>query len=105
MDYFELECCINAWAAEREIFTKSNPIKQALKTQEELTELLNAIVDQDKKEIEDALGDIMVTLLIQAEMQGTSLEECLTRAYKTISNRKGEMINGQFVKFLEGLKS
>jgi len=98
MDYFELECCVNAWAEEREIFNKSTPLKQAFKTQEELTELLNAIVNEDTQEIEDALGDIMVTLIIQAEMQGTSLEECLTRAYKIISNRKGEMINGQFVK-------
>jgi len=98
MDYFELECCVHAWADERKIFNRSTPIKQALKTQEELTELLNAIVNEDKEEIEDALGDIMVTLLIQAQMQETSLEECLTKAYKTIRNRKGEMINGQFVK-------
>jgi len=98
MDYFELECCVSAWAEERDIFKKSTPIKQALKTQEELTELMNAIVNEDKAEIEDALGDIMVTLLIQADMQDTSLEECLTKAYKTISSRTGKMINGQFVK-------
>jgi NTP pyrophosphatase (non-canonical NTP hydrolase) len=98
MDYFELECCVSEWAKERDIFIDSTPIKQALKTQEELTELMNAIINDDREEIEDSLGDIMVTLLIQAEMQGTSLEECLTKAFNVISKRKGKMIDGHFVK-------
>ena len=72
--------------------------KQALKTQEEVLELLNAIVDNDKMEIEDAIGDILVTLIILAEMQEVTLEECLNGAYDIISKRTGKMINGQFVK-------
>ena len=44
------------------------------------------------------MGDIMVTLIIQAHMQDISLEQCLESAYKVISKRKGKMINGQFVK-------
>ena len=98
MDYFELEVCITEWAKERGIFRHSNPVKQALKTQEELTELLNAIFDDDREQIKDALGDIMVTLVIQSEMQSIRLEECMEHAYKIISKRKGKMINGQFVK-------
>lgn len=97
-NYFELEVCVQQWAKERGIFEKATPLKQALKTQEELTELLNAIVDDDKLEIEDAIGDIMVTLIILAEMQGVTLEECLNGAYDIISKRTGKMVNGQFVK-------
>ena len=97
-DYFELEVCVQQWAKEKGIFDKATPLKQALKTQEELTELLNAIVDDDKLEIEDAIGDIMVTLIILAEMQGVTLEECLNGAYDIISKRTGKMVNGQFVK-------
>ena len=97
-DYFELEVCVQSWAKEKGIFDKATPLKQALKTQEELTELLNAIVDDDKLEIEDAIGDIMVTLIILAEMQGVTLEECLNGAYDIISKRTGKMVNGQFVK-------
>ena len=97
-DYFELEVCVQEWAKEKGIFDKATPLKQALKTQEELTELLNAIVDNDKLEIEDAIGDIMVTLIILAEMQGVTLEECLNGAYDIISQRTGKMVNGQFVK-------
>jgi NTP pyrophosphatase (non-canonical NTP hydrolase) len=46
----------------------------------------------------DALGDILVTIIIQAEMQGLKLEECLESAYNVISKRTGKMINGTFVK-------
>jgi hypothetical protein len=44
------------------------------------------------------MGDIMVTLIIQAKMQNVSLEYCLESAYNVISKRTGKMINGQFVK-------
>jgi NTP pyrophosphatase (non-canonical NTP hydrolase) len=97
-DYFELECAIEVWAEEKGILAKATPIKQAMKTQEELTELCNAILNDDKEEIKDAIGDIVVTLIIQAKMQGLTIEECLNTAYDVISKRTGQMINGQFVK-------
>jgi len=98
MDYFELEAAVENWAEEKGILSKATPIKQAMKTQEELTELINAILDNNRDEVIDALGDVMVTLIIQAKMQDLSLEECLESAYHVISNRTGKMINGQFVK-------
>jgi NTP pyrophosphatase (non-canonical NTP hydrolase) len=97
-DYFELECAIEQWAEDKGILANATPIKQAMKTQEELTELCNAILNDDKEEIKDAIGDIMVTLIIQAKMQGMTIEECLNAAYDVISKRTGQMINGQFVK-------
>jgi NTP pyrophosphatase (non-canonical NTP hydrolase) len=97
-DYFELECAIEVWAEEKGILAQATPIKQAMKTQEELTELCNAILSDDKEEIKDAIGDIVVTLIIQAKMQGLTIEECLNTAYDVISKRTGQMINGQFIK-------
>ena len=97
-DYFELECAIEVWAEEKGILAQATPIKQAMKTQEELTELCNAILNDDKEEIKDAIGDIVVTLIIQAKMQGLTIEECLNAAYDVISKRTGQMVNGQFVK-------
>ena len=97
-DFFELEVCVQQWAEEKGIFEKGTPLKQALKTLEEVTELLNAIADNDEAEIEDAIGDILVTLIILAEMQQVTLEECLNGAYDIISKRTGKMVNGQFVK-------
>ncbi len=94
----KLEKKINEWATDKGIFKNSNPIKQALKTQEEVTELLNAIVDNDPAEVKDAIGDIVVTVIIQAHMHGLSLQDCLQSAYDVIKTRKGKMVNGQFVK-------
>ena len=98
MDYFELECAVEHWAEEKGILAKATPLAQALKTLEETTELCTAINSDDREEIIDAMGDIMVTLIIQAKMQGLSLEKCLESAYNVISKRTGRMINGQFVK-------
>jgi len=97
-DYFELEACIEQWAKDKGILQKATPMKQAMKTQEEVTELCNAILDNNIEEIKDAIGDIVVTLIIQAKMQGMTIEECLNAAYDVISKRTGKMINGQFVK-------
>ena len=97
-DYFELEVCVEQWAEEKGILAKATPMQQAMKTQEELTELCNAILDNDRDEIKDAIGDIVVTLIIQAKMQGMTVEECLNAAYDVISKRTGKMVNGQFVK-------
>lgn len=101
MDYFELECAVESWAQEKGILDKATPMAQALKTLEETTELCTAINSNDRAEIIDAMGDIMVTLIIQAKMQGLKLEECLESAYNVISKRTGKMINGQFVKDIE----
>lgn len=98
MDYFELETAVIAWADEKGIFEKGTPIGQAIKTMEECVELCAAVNAGNRFEIKDALGDIMVTILIQAQMQGMSLEDCLESAYNVIAKRKGKMVNGQFVK-------
>lgn len=98
MDYFELEVCVIDWANKKGILKNGTPMAQAHKTLEECTELCTAVYADNKEEIKDALGDIMVTILIQAEMQGMNLEDCLESAYNIIAKRKGKMVNGQFVK-------
>ena len=98
MKYNELEALVISWAEQKGIFEKGNPEAQCDKTFEEVTELSAAIYENNKEEIIDALGDILVTIIIQAEMQGLKLEDCLLSAYNVISKRTGKMIDGQFVK-------
>lgn len=98
MKYNELEALVISWAEQKGIFEKGNPDAQCEKTFEEVTELSAAIYENNKEEIIDALGDILVTIIIQAEMQGLKLEDCLLSAYNVISKRTGKMIDGQFVK-------
>ena len=112
--YKELEQKVIEWAKEKGILEKATPIAQCDKTFEEVEELSEALEAQrmglfeftnskgkvvnTKYEIQDALGDILVTIIIQAEMQGLKLEDCLQSAYDVISKRTGKMLNGQFVK-------
>lgn len=98
MEYRELEQLVIKWADEKGIFEKGTPSAQCDKTLEEVMELSTALHNDDKVEIKDALGDILVTIIIQAEMQGLELEDCLLTAYNVISKRKGTMVDGQFVK-------
>lgn len=94
----ELEALVITWAADKGILQNATTMRQAEKTHEEVLELMAAIDEDDKEEIVDALGDILVTIIIQAEMQGLKLTECLESAYNVISKRTGVMKNGQFVK-------
>jgi len=96
--YNELEALVLAWAQQKGILERGTPIAQAGKTMEECTELMVAIAVGDEYETIDALGDILVTIIIQAEMQGVSLTECLESAYNVISKRTGVMKDGQFHK-------
>lgn len=97
-DYYELESLVEKWAEDKGILEKATTMKQAEKTHEEVLELMSAIDEDDTDEIRDAIGDIMVTLIIQAKMQGMTIEECLNTAYDVISKRSGVMKNGQFHK-------
>jgi len=96
--YNELEALVIAWAIQKGILEHGSARGQAFKTFEECEELIEAIRFDDKDEIIDALGDILVTIIIQAEMQGLSLESCLESAYNVISKRTGVMKDGQFLK-------
>jgi len=94
---------IRYWAAERGIYEKGNSHTQYVKLQEEAGELAKALLTKDKAEIKDAVGDIVVVLTNLAYLEGFTIEECIKSAYSEISNRKGKMINGTFVK--EGLNN
>jgi len=88
------------WAKEKGILDNSNPLKQLEKTQEELDETKEALErggDNDN-DVADGIGDMLVTIIILAELAGLDSVECLRLAYKEIKDRKGEMRDGLFVK-------
>jgi len=112
MKYEELQVKVNEWAREKGIFDKSDAIKQVGKTQEELDETLEALLLLSKcdtpdqqvtrsealAEVEDGIGDMIVTIIIAAEMVGLDSVTCLKSAYNVIKHRTGKMENGVFVK-------
>lgn len=88
---------VNAWSVERGL-DKADPAKQMCKAIEELGELAAAIVRNDITQQIDAVGDVLVVLTILAQQLGLDLAGCYFLAYNEIKNRKGEMVNGVFVK-------
>jgi len=89
---------IAQWGHDKGIINQSTPMLQFHKTLEEVNELEEAIMDSNLDEIKDAIGDITVTLVLQAEMNGLDYLECVQSAYDIISKRKGKMVNGIFIK-------
>ena len=89
---------IRNWAATRGLYNEGNSHTQYVKLQEEACELAKALLKNDKPEIIDAIGDIVVVLTNLAHLEGYDIEYCIDEAYKVIAARTGKMINGTFVK-------
>jgi NTP pyrophosphatase (non-canonical NTP hydrolase) len=89
---------IREWAQDRGLYDEGNAHTQYVKLQEEAGELAKALLKNDKPEIIDAIGDMVVVLTNLSHMQGVTIEECIESAYRVISKRTGKMINGTFVK-------
>ena len=94
-DRFDL---IRDWAATRGLYDAGNSHTQYVKLQEEAGELAKALLKNDKPEIIDAIGDMVVVLTNLAHLEGTEIEDCIDSAYVEIAARTGKMINGTFVK-------
>lgn len=99
MSYANVEMKVIQWGEARGIVQNSTPLAQAMKTQEELNELFEAIEKGDRAEMADAYGDILVTLVMGCACADLDLVDCFKGAYKEIKNRKGHLTkDGIFVK-------
>ena len=81
----------------------STPTAQAAKTLEELGELFVALGSEAREggfdDIQDAYGDILVTLIIGSYLADVDLVQALDKAYDVIKDRKGHLnAAGIFVK-------
>ena len=89
MDSYRIvELDVLRWAEQRQIIPNSTPLAQAIKTTEEVAELLKALSKGDIEEATDAYGDILVTLIIGAALLDIDLIHCLNKAYGVIKDRK-----------------
>ena len=89
---------IRKWGTDKGILNKGDAKTQLIKLYEETGELSQAVLKDNKEDIIDAVGDIVVVLTNFAELAGSNIEDCIQSAYDEISNRTGKMINGTFVK-------
>lgn len=95
MNHFD---SIRLWAAARNLIEGSSPDRQMDKLIEEVNELDMAILQDNREEFIDAIGDCAVVLTIMAAQKGLNVEDCIAAAYDQIKDRKGMMVDGVFVK-------
>lgn len=78
----------------------TDPIMQFAKCQEECGEIAHELTRNhyNTPELNDALGDTFVTLIILADILGYDLVSCLEEAYGVIKDRRGRTMNGSFIK-------
>ena len=120
MSYRDTELEVIRWAEARSIIQHSTPLAQARKTLEEAGELLEAaaamqaiagcgsiycraqdgaVVKFWREKYRDALGDVLVTLVVGAATADVDLVDCFKDAYNEIKDRKGHLrADGVFVK-------
>ena len=91
---------IRDWAETRGLYEKGDERTQYIKLMEEAGELAQGLLKQNKEEVVDAIGDMVVVLTNLSHFVGVDIEDCIVSAYNEIKNRKGKMSNGTFVKQL-----
>lgn len=93
----ELIEAVRQWGRDKQI---NNPDKQTVKLQEEVGELSHEICRShyDTNELRDAIGDIVIVLIILSDMLGHDMVECIRDSYDIIKKRTGGTLNGCFIK-------
>ena len=89
---------IRDWAKDRNLYQKGDSKTQYVKLMEEAGELAQALLKQNKPEIKDAIGDMVIVLANLSELEGFKIEDCINESFNVISKRTGKMVNGTFVK-------
>lgn len=97
MNTDDLITAVMAWGEEKGI---DNAYRQLNKVTEELGEWAHEICRDNftTPEAKDACGDLLVTIIILADICGIDPIECLEGAYHEISGRKGHTSEGMFIK-------
>lgn len=98
----DLVAKINEWAISHGL-DKGNPKIEWMKVTEEVGEIRDVFLkpndfDDPELALKDAIGDSIVTLVVLCLQLGYDVEECLKIAYNNIKDRKGIMIDDNFVK-------
>jgi hypothetical protein len=99
MSYSEYEMKIIQWSEARKIIPNSTPVAQTRKALEEIQELYDALVLNDREAAIDGIGDTVVCLINVCALMDVNLTTCLAHAYDQIKDRKGTLgLDGIFVK-------
>lgn len=88
---------VEQWAEEKGIHVGDGKT-QTLKMMAEVGEFADALAKGNRDDMEEELGDVLVTVIVTAHQLGIPLYSALQVAYNKISKRKGTTVNGVFIK-------
>jgi NTP pyrophosphatase (non-canonical NTP hydrolase) len=88
---------IQQWSIDRNLPT-SDKKSQLVKVGEAVGEVAAAIVRGDDELLQDAIGDVFVTIVILSQCSGLDFTECVRHAYNEIKDLKGKLVDGIFIK-------
>lgn len=94
----ELVQLVIEWGNQRGLLQERYATRQMLKVMEEVGELAGSLAKRKDNDIVDAIGDSFVTLIILSAQLGMDPAACLNFAYEQIANRKGQTVDGVFIK-------
>lgn len=97
-NFDELSGEIYRWAHDRGLIRKQHADKQMLKVMEEVGELASGIAKKNRDEIDDAIGDVLVTIIILSAQLNINPIASLNKVYDIISQRTGQTVDGVFIK-------
>ena len=92
----ELVKQVAQWHHDRNLIKGATDKDQFCKLIQEAGELSDNICKG--KDMSDDIGDMIVVLINIAERNNLTLKECLEKAWDDIKDRKGEMVDGIFIK-------
>lgn len=98
MDFEQLKTKVEEWADDKYLIRFEYWVKQFEKVVEEVFELKEEMIQNNKKNTKLEFGDVIVTLIILSNQLNIDFVECLEMAYDKISKRKGKTIDGTFIK-------
>lgn len=98
MDFEQLKTKVEEWADDKALIRFEYRFIQFEKVVEEVFELKEEMIQNNKKNTKLEFGDVIVTLIILSNQLNIDFVECLEMAYDKISKRKGKTINGTFIK-------
>ena len=98
-NFEEINKLLKTWAEERNLLGENaNPDAQGNRITGELGEMLQAYEKHQEAELQDSIGDLLVTICVFCHQIGENPIKCFNEAYDTIAHRKGKTVNGTFIK-------
>lgn len=88
---------VKSWSIEKGL-DKADSDKQFIKLAEEFGEMAQGIAKNNKEQIIDSIGDMLVVLTIYCQQEELELKDCFAATWNEIKDRQGKMVNGVFIK-------